>query len=276
MPITRAERNKLHSHTFSENKKEEFEGTYLVIPEIPVAGTLRNSLRLLKASPSVFVLNAAGSLILALYAFVVFGPVSFASLLWYTLAFFVLGIVVAAPLSAVAKARLSSVTVTSLLGPMLMSLNFLEPLVAAAYIGIALLAFMGTALIGTVSGWIFAGIVAVMLVVAIILHIDNLNAALSVHIMYDRKFGRNTALGRSWMFLSGQSLKLLAINSVAFLPVAAAIILEAEFRGTPLAAYLALITFVLADISASWWQACTAHIYAEVAKKAKPMNYSRL
>ncbi len=276
MPITKAERSKLRSHTFSEDKIDEFGGTHIVTPDISVADTLRDSVTLFWSKPSALFLNIPSSIILALYVFVMFGSNSLTNLLWYTAAFFVLGILVVAPLTAVAKSRFSNMKINSLISPMLMSLNYLEPLVPIAYIGLMALTIQNLAVITLFSTIVFAVILLVVLAIAIILHISNLNSELSVYILYDKKLKRNAALGRSWMFISGQSLKMLAINIIAYLPLAIAVFLDATFSKTSIILYLALLTFILADFCASWWQACTSYIYAKIIKEAKPMKYSRL
>ncbi len=276
MPISKAERSKLHSHTFSEDKIDEFGGTHIVTPDISVADTLKHSLALFGSKPSALFLNIPSSIILALYVFVMFGSNSLTNLLWYTAAFFVLGILVAAPLSAVAKSRFYNTKITSIIDPMLMSLNYLEPLVPIAYIGLMALAVQNSAVINLLSTIVFGVLLLVILTIAVILHISNLNSELSVYILYDKKLKRNAALGRSWMFISGQSLKMLAINIIAYLPLVIAVLLDAAFSKTSIILYLTLLTFILADFCASWWQACTSYIYEKIVKEAKPMKYSRL
>jgi hypothetical protein len=275
MPISKAERNRLLSHTFSENKIDEFGGTHMVTPDISVAGTLGHSLRLLKSKPSALVLNIPAGIILALYVFAMFELNSTTNLIWCTAAFFVLEILVAAPLTAVAKAKFSDISITSLINPMLMSLNYLEPLVAIAYIGIMAVVIRNLTVITAFSALVFV-LLIVVLVVAIILHVSNLNSSIAVHILYDKKLKRSAALGRSWMFISGQSLQMLAVNTIAFLPLIIAIVLDAALSKTHLILYLALMTFILADLCTSWWQACTSYVYTKIIKEAKPMRYSRL
>ncbi|HUB92528.1 MAG TPA: hypothetical protein VL945_01060 [Candidatus Saccharimonadales bacterium] len=271
MPISKAERNKLRSHTFSEDKIDEFGGTHVVTPEVSVAETLRNSSALLRSKYSVFLLNIPSSIILAFYVFAVFGSSSLTNLFWYSVAFFVLGVAVVAPLTAIAKARISNIKVAGIGGPILMSLNYLGPLVAVAYIGLM------TLVIHTISsGFVFLAVAVAVLIIAIILQVSNLNSALSVYLLYDRGLRRDTALGRSWMFMSGQSLQMLAVNIAVFLPLVIAIVLDAVLSKTSMVLYLTLLTFILADLCTSWWQACTSYVYAEVIKKAKPMRYSRL
>jgi hypothetical protein len=274
MPITKAERSKLRSHTFSEYKNDEFKGTHLVTPNISAADTLKHSLRQLVSKPSVLILNLPGSLIFAIYSFFMFRSDSLANSAWYTVVFFALGIFVVAPLTAIAKSKFANARAANLFSTVLISLNYLEPLVPAAYISIMVLAIQKSALIT-----IFSTIIAAMLfilIAAIILQIINLNSAMSIYLMFDKKLKRGTAINRSWMFLSGQSSQMLMINIAAYTPLIIAVILEAAFSNTLLMPYLALLTFLLADVCTSWWQACTSYIYAKIIKEFKPIKYSRL
>ncbi|MCL5427775.1 MAG: hypothetical protein M1321_01185 [Candidatus Marsarchaeota archaeon] len=279
MPITKKEKGRLRSHTFSEDKRDAFIGTHMVAPSISGSGALAGAAGLLASKPVVFLFNVPSSLIFSLYMIVLFWSASLANVswyvfaLWYTAAFFVLEIIIAAPLSAAAKAKLSGAGDWGLLRPMVMSLNYLAPLVPIAYAGILALAVRGFALHAILT----AIAIVVLFVVAIVLHIVNINASLAVQVMYDKKTSRSVALDRSWTLLSGQSLKVLGVNIAAFLPLAVVVVLAVVFMGAAqMMWYAGIIIFVAAEFCISWWQASTSSIYAYVSKNARPMQYSAL
>jgi hypothetical protein len=271
MPITRGEREKLRTHTFSEDKKGEFSATHMVAPEIRPGNALALSLVLLASNAPVFALNIPGSLILAFYIALVIGAHSILWISVYSLAFFILWLLVAAPLSALSKARLSGMKASNPAGSMLMSLAYLEPVVVISYLGVLMIALHK---LYTISLYWAAFIV--LLVIATVLYIANLNVSIAIQLMYGKRIYRNTALNRSWLFLSGQSLRMMLINTAAFLPLIVAILAGALFAGTLPAWYLVPVLFVIADLCTSWWQACTSHVYSEISSKIKPMQYSRL
>lgn len=272
MPISQSEREKLRAHTFSEDKEGEFGGTHKVAPEISENDMIGHSLGLLASRPSALALNVPGSAAFALYALAAFGTASAATFIFYASAFFAFGILIAAPLSSLAKARLSGMEAPGVVDSMIMSLAYAEPLVAASYVALIALAFRDAAGFTLLSAITFI----VLLAVAFLLHIANLDSSISVQMAGGKKYGRSTAMNNSWMFLSGQSMAMLAANIVSYLPLIALVPLDALFSGTALMPYLAVLTFIFADICASWWQACTSVAYGIVAKKTKPMKYSRL
>ena len=226
MPISKTERNRLKSHTFSEDKKEEFNATHFVMPNIDIAKTLKLSFKKLGSKTSVLFLNIFSSLIFTIYIYLMLEFSSFMNLLWYTIAFFILEILVVAPITAITKAKLSDMKSGSLVSPMLISLNYLEPLIPVAYIGLIILILQSLTLINLFSAVVFGVLSIIILIIAIILQISNLNSSISIQILYDKKLGRNVALSRSWMLMSGQSLRLLAINILSSLPVIIAIIFD--------------------------------------------------
>lgn len=272
MPITKAEREKLRTHTFSEDKKEEFGGTHMVAPEISVAEVISGSFGILISRPLTFVANILGSVIFAIYLFAALSTSPVLDLLLYAAMFFILEIIVVAPLTAVSRAKLANIKRASASGPMLMAFNYLEPIVPILYIAGAVLA---VELVQSPS-WELLGGAAVVLVLAFILQIMNLDSSISVYMYYDKKLDRATAMSRSWFFLSGQSVRILCVSTVAFLPLIVAVLLDICLRNTGQVWYMIPLVLLVADFCYSWWDACTAYIYGETAKKAKPMPYSRL
>ena len=180
MPITKAENERLRSHTFSEDKKEEFNATHLVIPTISISDTLRHSLGILKSKPSVLFINIVSSLILAIYIYFMFEASTLTNLLWYTVVFFVLEILVVAPLGAISKSKLSNIKITSLISPIIISLNYLEPLISVMYIFLILLIIQNLTFINLFSTVIFVALSIIILLIGIVLHICNLNSAILV------------------------------------------------------------------------------------------------
>ena len=272
MPITKSERNKLRSHTFSEDKKDEFEGTYIEVPDLSARKTLSSSLGLLLSKPLVLILNIPVGLIFSIYIFALLRVLSLANFLWYSAAFFVLGILVISPLAAISKAKLANIGTSSFFSPMLMSLNYLEPLVFVTYFGLALFTIKNW---GTITVYSIITFI-ILLLIAFILHIINISTSISTQIAYDKKSDRNTALNKSWLFLSGQSLSVLSVNIVVFLLLTITVLLDIVYNNPQITLYLALLTFIFADFCASWWQACTSKLYLTITKKAKPIQYSRL
>ncbi len=272
MPISQPERERLRAHTFSEDKKSEFGGTHKIAPEISEKNIIWSSLGLLASRPLPLVLNIPGSMAFAVYVFVAFSTSSVAAFIFYASAFLAFGILIAAPLSSAAKARLSDMDAPRVVDSMIMSLAYAEPLVAASYVTLIALAFRNAAGFTLLAAITFV----VLLVVAFLLHIANLDSSISVQMAGGRKYGRSTAMNNSWMFLNGQSMTMLAANIVSYLPLIALVPLDAFFSTTALMPYLAVLTFIFADICASWWQAGTSVAYGIVARKTKPMKYSRL
>ncbi len=274
MPITEAERNKLKKHTFSEDKKDEFRWTHGVVPEFDIGKTLSSSLGMVFSSTYPWIANIAGSLILAVYVFEIFGHLaSLADLLIYTILFFILEIIVVSPLSAFSKAKFANIEPGSAAKPMLMSLTYLSPLVPILYLVGLIFAMRYFVLLPVISILISL----VVLILAVILHIANLNVSLATDAMYEKKIDRNTALSRSWMMISGQSLSMLLINVVVFLPLIFAVFAEVVFRNnTTIALYILPVIFVVSEFCLSWWHASASYSYEAISKNIKPIQYSRL
>ncbi len=274
MPITEAERKKLKNHTFSEDKKDEFRWTHGVVPEFDIGDTLSNSLGMIFSSPYPWIANIAGSLILAVYVFEIFGHLaSLQDLLIYTILFFILEIIVASPLSAFSKAKFAKIESGSVARPMLMSLTYLSPLVPILYLAVLISAFHYFISLPVIG--IFVSLI--VLILAVILHIANLNVSLATDAMYDKKTDRNTALSRSWMMISGSSLSMLLVNILVFLPLILATSAEFVFRSnSAMAMYILPVIFVASEFCLSWWHASVSYSYGAISKNIKPMQYSRL
>lgn len=271
MPITEAERKKIRDHRFSENV-EGIDSTHTVVPKIPVEETIRRGFGLLASKPSSMLINIPGSLIFALYAFALLGSHSLSSIVLYTLLFFVLEIFIASPLSSVSKSRFANTKRTRSIDSMVISLIYLEPLVPAFFLGLVMVVLKSLSIFSPLYIFVFL----VLLVIVVILYILNLDSSIAVYILHDKGARRDTALNRSWLFLSGQSLSVLSVNAVVYLPLVIAVIAEYLLEGSLFVWYLLPITFILADIASSWWEACTYHIYEVTKNKSKPMQYSKL
>ena len=274
MPITEAERNKLKKHTFSEDKKDEFRWTHGVVPELDIGKALSSSLGMVFSSPYPWIANMAGSLILAVYVFEIFGhSASLSDLFLYTILFFILEIIIVPPLSAFSKAKFANIEPGSVARPMLMSLTYLSPLVPILYL-VGLIFVMRYFVSLPVVGIFIA---LVVFILAVILHIANLNVSFATDAMYDKKTDRNTALSRSWMMISGQSLSMLLINVVVFLPLIFAVFAEIVFRSnTTIALYMLPVIFVVSEFCLAWWHASVSYSYEAISKNIKPIQYSRL
>ncbi len=272
MPITEAERKKLRKHTFSEDKKDQFGWTHSIAPELPVGNTIKNAVQMLFSSPWPWILNAAGSIILAVYLFKIFESVTIFDSFLYTAIFFVLEILIVAPLNAFSKASYAGIGRKGVLRPMLMSLTYLAPLVPIFYITALIL------LIHIITTMSVLAVIAFLLVmvIAILLHITNLNASLSIHIMYDKEFDRTTSLNKSWMALSGQSLSMMAVNITAFVPLIISVIAEAVLVKNVPIWYVVPVIFIISEFCISLWQASTSYAYKTLLKNVKSMQYSRL
>lgn len=273
MPITEAERRKLKTHTFSEDRKGEFGWTHSIAPELKMGETLGNALGMMFSDPYPLAINLSGSLIFTAYIFGIFTSGSLFYSLAYTLIFFFAGIVIIAPLSAFSKARFAGIKPNNTARPMLISLVYLSPLVPILYVGVLVLTFheLFASQILNILAPLF------ILSVAVILHMINLSVSLATDSMYDGGLDRSTALGRSWMMISGQSLRMLLIDVVAFLPLILGVLIEALFRSNAaIALYMLPIIFIATEFSTSWWHACVSYAYTTISKKVKPMQYSRL
>ena len=269
MPITEAERKKITEHTFSEDVSE-LDSTRIVAPNISSADSVWNGIKLAASKPSSFILNIPGSLIFAFYAFALLRSSSLLHIILYTLAFFVLEIFIAAPLAAASKSRITGSAAAGYTDSMVISLIYLEPLVPAFFLILLVLAKSLS------SSLLYAIAFLLVFVVTLMLYILNLDSSIAVNFLHDKNVKRDKALNRSWLFLSGQSLSVMSVNVAVSLPLAVAVIVEGLLAGTPLAWYVLPIIFILADFSASWWQACTSYIYKLTLKKAKPSEYSKL
>ena len=271
MPITEAERKKIKDHRFSENV-EGIDSTHTVVPRISADETIARGIELVASRPSSLLINIPGSLIFALYAFALLGSPSIYNIVLYTLLFFVLEIFLASPLSSVSKSRFANTSAAKPTDSMVISLIYLEPLVPAFFLGLVIVVLKSLTLFSPV--YIIAFLI--LLAIVLMLYILNLDSSIAVYLLHDKGTKRDTALNRSWLFLSGQSLSVLSVNAVVYLPLVIAIILEYLLSGSLFVWYLLPITFILADLASSWWEACTYHIYEVTKKKAKPMQYSKL
>jgi hypothetical protein len=270
MPITRSERRKLQAHTFSEDKKDQF--IHVTVPSISTQAILKSGFDAVAGNPLVLIVNSAGSLILTSFIFLALLPHTITALIVYSIVFFILDAFVAAPFDAKSKSITAKLKTTNIASPIAMSLNYLGPMVPVLYVWIILMAFHMASSASILYGFALAAAI----VVAITLHIVNLNNTISVQVMGGKKVNRNMAMNISWLSLSGQSLSVLAVNIMAFLPVIIIAIAEALLRGTGAFTPLAIIFFAAADFSISWWHACTTAIYNSTVKLAKPMAYSKL
>jgi hypothetical protein len=154
-----------------------------------------------------------------------------------------------------------------------MSLTYLSPLVPILYLVGLIFAMRYFVLLPVISILISL----VVLILAVILHIANLNVSLATDAMYEKKIDRNTALSRSWMMISGQSLSMLLINVVVFLPLIFAVFAEVVFRNnTTIALYILPVIFVVSEFCLSWWHASASYSYEAISKNIKPIQYSRL
>ena len=155
---------------------------------------------------------------------------------------------------------------------MVISLIYLEPLVPAFFLGLVMVVLKSISIFSPLYIFVFL----VLLVIVVILYILNLDSSIAVYILHDKGARRDTALNRSWLFLSGQSLSVLSVNAVVYLPLVIAVIAEYLLEGSLFVWYLLPITFILADIASSWCEACTYHIYEVTKNKSRPMQYSKL
>ncbi len=270
MPITEAERKKITEHTFSEDVSE-LDSARIVAPNISSADSVMNGIKLAASKPSSFILNIPGGLIFAFYAFALLRSSSLLHIILYTLAFFILEIFVAAPLSAASKSRFMDSAAAGYTDSMVISLIYLEPLVPAFFLILLVLAIKSLS-----SSLLYVIAFLLIFVVTLMLYILNLDSSIAVNFLHDKNVKRDKALNRSWIFLSGQSLSVMSVNIAVSLPLAVAVMVEGLLAGTPLAWYFLPIVFILADFSASWWQACTSYIYRLTLKKARPSQHSRL
>ncbi len=271
MPITDAERKKIKEHRFSENI-EGLDSTHTVVPSISAEETIARGLEMVASKPSSLLINVPGSLIFALYAFSLLLSPSLSNIVLYTLLFFVLEIFVASPFSSISKSRFANTAAAKPADSMIISLIYLEPLVPAFFLGLIIVVLKSLTLFSPAYIIVFL----ILLAIVLMLYILNLDSSIAVYILHDKGIRRDTALNRSWLFLSGQSLSVLSVNAVVYMPLVIAVVIEYLLAGSLFVWYLLPITFILADLASSWWEACTYYIYEVTKKKSKPMQYSKL
>ena len=260
----------MQAHKFSEDRKDQF--MHVTVPSISAQAILKSGFDAMARNSLVLIVNLVGSLILTSFIFLALLPHTATALIVYSIVFFVLDAFLVAPLDARSKSITAKLKNTNIASPIAMSLNYLGPVVPILYVWIILIVFHIVASASILYGFALA----VAFIVAIVLHLVNLNNTISVQVMNDKRVNRNTAMNISWLSLSGQSLSILVVNITAFLPVVTITIIEAFLRGTGAFTPLAIVLFVAADFSISWWHACTTSIYNSTVKLAKPMAYSKL
>lgn len=271
MPITAKEKTKVERHAASEDVQGDM--MYFTPGPFGVWTVMKSGARMFAAKPWYALLSMPDAVVtlFAFYAvsillsFTKSNSSSFAgspvilSIPVLLLAFLVYFVFVSAPLSSYYKSRLAGIRYSGTVKSITSSLSVAQPFgYAVALASIALAIEVG------IASWL----TIVVMVLGVVFYFISINQSMLPHFLADANGNRANAISRGWLLLSNSSLRIIAVDILAFSPM---ILLLAAFLATS-NAYVLAGAFVLFLVSEGIWYGAAGAIHEAVVKGRNTYN----